>query len=119
MTMRFKAIAATAIMLLLIAAGRLAAESATPVAGAATPAAAATTTMQAEAPAATAKLKPVKRRFLLSHSSSVYEQPDKTSTVIAHVRHGHYVSVTGVIGGWLQIRLPADKTGYIPSSAAE
>jgi hypothetical protein len=56
---------------------------------------------------------------VLSHSSSVYEQPDKTSTVIAHVRHGNHVSVTGVIGGWLQIRLPAGKTGYIPTGAAE
>jgi hypothetical protein len=105
-----KTIATASIILSFISARVLAAESPTPISSAGTPAAAATTA---------AELKPVKKRFLLSHSSSVYQQPDTTSAVIAHVRRRTHVSVTGVTGDWLQIRLPNGKIGFIPSSAAE
>ena len=96
----------------------LAAESATTTPSAALPGAAATATPVA-APTNPAEIKPIKKRFLLSHSSSVYEQPDKTSAVIAHVRRHTHVNVTGVTGDWLQIRLSSGKVGFIPSSAAE
>jgi uncharacterized protein YgiM (DUF1202 family) len=113
-----KTIATAAIILSFTSAGVLAAESPTPIPSAATPAAAATAT-PAAAQTTAAELKPVNKRFLLSHSSSVYEQPDKTSAVIAHVRRRTHVSVTGVTGDWLQIRLSSGKVGFIPSSAAE
>jgi hypothetical protein len=117
--MKFSRIIATAaIILSFTTAGVLAAESPTPIPSAATPAAAATAT-PAAAPTTAGVLKPVKKRFVLTHSSSVYEQPDKTSAVIAHVRRRTYVSVTGVTGDWLQIRLSSGKVGFIPSSAAE
>jgi uncharacterized protein YgiM (DUF1202 family) len=112
-----KTIATTAIMLCLASAAALAAES--PVASnAPTPAVAATAT-PAAAPTTAAVLKPIKKRFVLSHSSSVYQQPDKTSAVIAHVRRRTHVNVTGLTGDWLQIRLSSGKVGFIPSSAAE
>jgi hypothetical protein len=115
-TMKFsKAIGSAALLLSFTWAVALAQESATPIPSESTPGATATSA----APAAMAKLKPIKSRFLLSHSSSVYAQPDKTSAVIAHVHRKTHVSVTGVIGDWLQIRLVSGKTGYIPSSAAE
>jgi hypothetical protein len=117
--MRFsKTIAIAAFIVSFTSAAVLAAESAAPVQGAGIPAEAATAT-PAAAPTTAGTLKPIKRRFLLSHSSSVYEQPDKTSAVVAHVRRKTHVSVTGVIGDWLQIRLSSAKVGFIPSSAAE
>jgi hypothetical protein len=60
------------------------------VAAAATPAA---------SPTAAAALKPLRRRFLLSHSSSVYQYPDKASAVIAHVRRKTRISAIGIQGG--------------------
>ena len=105
-----KTIAITSIILSFSAAGILGAESPEPISNAATPAAAPTTRVE---------LKSVKKRFLLSHSSSVYEQPDKTSAVIDLVRRRAHVRVTGITGDWLQIQLSGGKVGYIPSSAAE
>ena len=118
MTIKFKAIVDAAILFTFISVGVVVAEPTASVPGAGTPATAATP-VQADVAATAAKLEPTKKRFLLSHSSSVYEQPDKTSAVIAHVRRRAHVSVTGVIGDWLQVRLSTGKTGYIPSSAAE
>jgi uncharacterized protein YgiM (DUF1202 family) len=115
--MKFKAIATAAVVLSFTSAGIFAAESPTPIPSGAIPTVAATATPAA--PTTAAELKPVKKRFLLSHSSSVYEQPDKTSAVIGHVRRRTHVSVTGVTGDWLRIRLSSGKVGFIPSSAAE
>src|ERR1700722_19306242 len=109
-----KTIATVAIIVAFTSARALAVESPS----AATPVTAATAT-PAAAPTTAAGVKPVKKRFLLSHSSSVYEQPDKTSAVIAHVRRRTHVSVIGLTGDWLQIQLPGGKVGFIPSSAAE
>lgn len=106
------------IILSLIATTALAAGSPAPGSDVATPAAAATGTPAANS-ANAAKLEPIKKRYLLTHSSSVYSQPDKGSTVLAHVRRKSHVNVTGVTGDWLQIRLSSGKTAYIPSSAAE
>jgi hypothetical protein len=82
------------------------------------PAVAATATPNA-APTSTTGLKPVKKRFLLSHSSSVYEHPDKTSAVIGYVHRRAHINVTAVTGDWLRIRLSSSKVGFIPASAAE
>jgi hypothetical protein len=73
----------------------------------------------AASPTAAEALKPLRKRFLLSHSSSVYEYPDKASAAIAHVRRKTRISVTGIQGDWLQIRLSSGKVGFILSSAAE
>jgi uncharacterized protein YgiM (DUF1202 family) len=111
-----KKILTAAIVLSFVGTSALAADS--PASSAATPAAAATAT-PAAASTNTAKLQPVKKRFLLTHSSSVYSEPDKGSTVLAHVRSKSHVHVTGVVGDWLQIHMSSGKSGYIPSSAAE
>jgi len=108
-----KKIAAVSLAFSLIASAAIAAESPTP--SAATP----VTVAPAAAPKTTAKLEPVKKRFLLTHSSSVYSKPDKSSTVLAHVHGKSHVNVTGVVGDWLRIRMSNGKEGYIPSSAAE
>jgi hypothetical protein len=113
-----RGIAIASILLSLIAARVAAAESPRP---ASSPAAAVTTSTAtpAVAGADTTKVKAVKKRYLLSHSSSVYSHPDKTSTVIAHVHSKSHVNVTGVTGDWLRIRLSSGKDGFLPSSAAE
>ena len=118
MTIELKAVAKTAIIVFFFSVAIVAGGPTASVQSAATPAIAGTP-VQAEMPATAAKLKPIKERFLLSHSSSVYKQPDKTSAIVAHVRRRTHVNVTGVIGDWLQVRLSTGKTGYIPSSAAE
>ena len=71
------------------------------------------------APPPEAPMKSLDKRFLLSHASSVYQAPDTTSTVIAHVKRHTHVHVTGMTGNWLQIKLSSGKIGFIPSKAVE
>lgn len=113
-----KVIAIAAIILSFTSIEGFTADSPAAVPSKALPAAATTATPSA-APASAAGLKPVKKRFLLSHSSSVYEQPDKTSAVIGYVHRRAHVNVTAVTGDWLRIRLSSTKVGFIPASAAE
>jgi uncharacterized protein YgiM (DUF1202 family) len=110
----YKTIAVFGLVLSIISSAAFAAEP-----SAASVALSATTATPVAPPATPSKIKETKKRFLLTHSSSVYEQPDKASPVIGHVRHGTHVNVTGVTGDWLQIRLSGGKVGFIPSSAAE
>jgi hypothetical protein len=112
----YKTIAVAGLVLSVISSAALAAEPSTPAASVALPAMTATPVAP---PASPSKIKATKKRFLLTHSSSVYEKPDKVSPVIGHVRYGTHESVTGVTGDWLQIRLSNGKVGFIPSSAAE
>jgi uncharacterized protein YgiM (DUF1202 family) len=112
----YKTIAVFGLVLSIISSAAFAAEPSTPAASGALPA---TTATPVAPPATPSKIKETKKRFLLTHSSSVYEKPDKASPVIGHVRHGTHVNVTGVTGDWLQIRLSSGKVGFIPSSAAE
>jgi uncharacterized protein YgiM (DUF1202 family) len=112
----YKTLAVAGLVLSVISSAALAAESSTPAARVALPA---TTATPVAVPATPLKIKATKKRFLLTHSSSIYEKPDKTSPVIGHVRRGTHKSVTGVTGDWLQIRLSNGKVGFIPSSAAE
>jgi hypothetical protein len=115
-TMKFsKTIATAAIILSFISVEVLAAESPAAIPSGSVAAVAATATPDATP----TKLKPVKKRFLLSHSSSVYEQPDKTSAVIGYVHRRAHVRVTAVTGDWLRIQLSSSKVGFIPASAAE
>lgn len=69
--------------------------------------------------AASASVKPVKRRFLLSKPTAIYSEPNSSSAVVEHVRGGIYVHVTGITGDWLQLKLHKGRTGYIPAEAAE
>jgi Bacterial SH3 domain len=64
-------------------------------------------------------IKPMKERYLVSHSSAVYAQADTSSAVIGHVYRKKHVTVTGLEGDWLRVRLPHGKVGYIPAKAAE
>jgi tetratricopeptide (TPR) repeat protein len=73
----------------------------------------------AAAPAAAPPLKPLNRKFLLTHNSPVYQDPDSTSSVLAQVHRRRYVHVTGINGNWLQVTLRNGTVGFIPTSAAE
>ncbi len=71
------------------------------------------------APAATTAVKQINKRFLLSHNSSVYKEPDDASTRVGRVRARTHVRVIGITGDWLKIKMSNGKVGYIPTSAAE
>ncbi len=72
------------------------------------------------AEAAAEKIKSVKqKRFLLSHDSPVYNDPDEKSKVVARVHRGKYVMVTGVGDKWLRVRLRTGIVGFIPITAVE
>jgi tetratricopeptide (TPR) repeat protein len=76
-------------------------------------------TAPAPAAAALPKVHPLKRKFLLTHNSPVYETPQQGSKVLAQVHRGKYVNVTGIAGKWLRIRLRSGVIGFIPVTAAE
>jgi len=74
----------------------------------------------AAAPAPSAlKVKPVDKKFQLTHDSAVYQTPDSTSAVVSKVHRRKWVHVTGISGNWLQIKLRNGTVGFIPISAAE
>jgi len=90
---------------------------AAPAPGAAPPAEAAVT--PPSAPGGTHKLKPINRKFKLTHDSAVYQAADSSTSVVGQVHHGHFVHVTGIQGSWLQITLRNGTVGFIPVAAAE
>ncbi len=100
----------------IISSAAFAAEPSTTVAPVPSPA---TTATPGAAPATSYKIEAIKKRFLLTHSSSVYEKADKASAVIGQVHQGKHETVTGLTGDWLRIQLSKGKVGFIPSSAAE
>jgi hypothetical protein len=71
------------------------------------------------AASAAPSIKSIDKHFLLSRSSPVYQRPDNTSEVIAHVKKRRHIHVIGITGDWLQVKLPGDKVGFIPTRAAE
>lgn len=88
----------------------------------ATPAPAASPTpaqASAGAQASRPKIKRINKVFYLTHNSPVYEEPDTSSRVVAHVHRKGYVRVIGITRGWLQIKLRSGTIGFIPVSAAE
>ncbi|HKD66553.1 MAG TPA: hypothetical protein VKB84_06905 [Candidatus Binataceae bacterium] len=64
-------------------------------------------------------VRPLNRKFLLTHNSPVYQNADAGSPVLAQVHRRKYVHVTGIAGSWLQVTLRNGTVGFIPSSAAE
>jgi tetratricopeptide (TPR) repeat protein len=66
-----------------------------------------------------AKFKALNRRFRLTHNSPVYKAADRTTAVVAHVRRGYWVHVTGIQGNYLQVTLRNGTVGFIPVAAAE
>ena len=69
--------------------------------------------------AATAPVRPVNRKFLLTHDSAVYEAPQDSATVVAQVHRRKFVRVTGITGNWFRIQMRNGTVGFIPVSAAE
>jgi tetratricopeptide (TPR) repeat protein len=69
--------------------------------------------------AATAPVRPVNRKFLLTHDSPVYEAPQDSATVVAQVHRRKFVRVTGITGNWFRIQMKNGTVGFIPVSAAE
>jgi tetratricopeptide (TPR) repeat protein len=90
---------------------------AAPVAG--NPAPIPATVGSATPPGTPAKLRPLDRKFLLTHDSLVYELADSGSRVVAQVHHHKLAHVTGITGSWLRIQMKSGIVGYIPASAAE
>jgi tetratricopeptide (TPR) repeat protein len=70
-------------------------------------------------PAAPKPVRPLNKKFLLTHNSPVYQSPDANSAVVAQVHRHKYVHVTGISGNWLQVTLRNGTVGFIPASAAE
>jgi tetratricopeptide (TPR) repeat protein len=64
-------------------------------------------------------IKPLNRKFRLTHNSPVYQNPDSSSAVLGQVHRRRYVHVTGITGDWLQVTLRNGTVGFIPTSAAE
>ena len=94
------------------------APAASPMGAAGAPAAG----IAAAPPAASApapNVRPLNRRFLLTHNSPVYETPDENANVVAQVHRGKFVHVTGITGKWFRIQLKSGIVGFIPLSAAE
>jgi hypothetical protein len=107
-----------ALSLSVLTVGGLAAQTSAPpapVSSTAPPAPASSTTSDT----GSAPIKPMHEHYLVSHSSAVYAQADTSSAVIGHVHRRKHVTVTGLEGDWLQVRLPHGKVGYIPTKAAE
>ncbi len=71
------------------------------------------------APAAMPQVRPLNRKFLLTHDSPVYETPQETANVVAQVHRRKYVHVTGIAGNWLRIQMKNGTVGFIPVTAAE
>ena len=70
-------------------------------------------------PAPSPKLTPLNKVYLLTRDSPVYQNPDATSAVVAHVRRKKYVNVIGIEGAWLQVKMKDGTVGFVPVSAAE
>lgn len=69
---------------------------------------------------APASIRPINnKRFLLSHDSPVYREPDDSSAIVARVHRRKFVIVTGITGNWLRIRLRNGVVGFIPTKAVE
>jgi hypothetical protein len=64
-------------------------------------------------------VRPVNRKFLLTHDSPVYETPQDSATVVAQVHRRKFVRVTGITGNWFRIQMKNGTVGFIPVSAAE
>jgi tetratricopeptide (TPR) repeat protein len=69
--------------------------------------------------AATPPVRPLNRKFLLTHDSPVYETPQDSATVVAQVHRRKFVRVTGITGNWFRIQMKNGTVGFIPVSAAE
>jgi Flp pilus assembly protein TadD len=93
--------------------------SITPAPGAATGTAPAAGTIPPAGTAAAKPMKMINRRYLLTHNSPVYQNPDANSAVLGQVHRRRRVRVTGLTGDWLQVTLRNGTVGFIPTSAAE
>jgi tetratricopeptide (TPR) repeat protein len=69
--------------------------------------------------AAIPPVRPLNRKFLLTHDSPVYETPQETANVVAQVHRRKFVHVTGITGNWLRIQMKNGTVGFIPVTAAE
>jgi len=69
--------------------------------------------------AAIPPVRPLDRKFLLTHDSPVYDSPQETANVLAQVHRRKFVHVTGITGNWLRIQMKNGTVGFIPVTAAE
>jgi Tfp pilus assembly protein PilF len=73
----------------------------------------------ASTPGATTRLRPLNKKFLLTHDSPVYSSANNASAVVGQVHHRKVVHVTGIMGDWFRVQLKNGTVGYIPVIAAE
>jgi hypothetical protein len=74
---------------------------------------------RAKSRASSKPVRAVNKRFRLTRSSAVYQNPDASSAVLGQVHRSRYVHVTGITGDWLQVTLRNGTVGFIPITAAE
>ena len=60
----------------------------------------------------------INKPYTLAQTADVFDQPKSDGKFLIRIRQGGSVTVLGVVdgGAWLQIALPKDQEGYIPSA---
>jgi hypothetical protein len=60
----------------------------------------------------------INKPYMLAQTADVLDQPKSEGRFLIRIRQGGSVTVLGVVdgGAWLQVALPKDQNGYIPSA---
>jgi hypothetical protein len=89
--------------------------------GAPAPAASQTPAVVAASPTPSPRLtvRPIDRRFIVTHDSPVYAGPDAATAVVAQVHKRKRVHITGITGDWLRVEMNNGTVGFIPDAALE
>src|SRR5579859_3006894 len=60
----------------------------------------------------------INKPYTLAQTADVLDQPKATGRFLIRIRQGGSVTVLGIVdgGSWLQVALPKDQEGYIPSA---
>jgi hypothetical protein len=64
-------------------------------------------------------VRPIDRRFIVTHDSPVYAGPDATTAIVAEVHKRKRVHITGITGDWLRVETSNGTVGFIPDAALE
>jgi len=67
----------------------------------------------------TQAIKPLDKRFMISRDSRAYADPSTDAKVVARLKRGKWVHVTGFLKDWLRIEMNDGSTAFIPMSSVE